>query len=77
MKEQNSKCLVGRDSDDVASGLAGILIVVAIAIIVLIVIVMVVLYAGAFIGGFHSLKNYAISLKHNVYDSNRKPVSVA
>ena len=32
---------------------------------------------GAFIGGFHSLKNYFISFKHNVYDGNRNPVPTA
>ena len=32
---------------------------------------------GAFIGGFHSLKNYILAFKHNVVDSNRKPVPVA
>lgn len=35
------------------------------------------LHGGAFIGGFHSLKNYILAFKHNVVDSNRKPVPVA
>ena len=58
---EKRKCLVGHDSDD------GAMWALIMAIIV---------YGGAFIGGFHSLKNYFISFKHNVYDSNRNPVSV-
>ena len=74
MNEQKRKCLVGRDSDN---ALAGILAVILIATIVIVLVVIVVVYAGAFIGGFHSLKNYAIALKENVYDDNRKPVATA
>lgn len=40
-------------------------------------IVAIIVYGGAFIGGFHSLKNYILAFKHNVVDSNRKPVPVA
>lgn len=66
---EKMKCLVGHDSDD--SAMWGIII----AIIVVMVVVAIIVYGGAFIGGFHSLKNYFISFKHNVYDSNRNPVS--
>ena len=64
------KCLVGHDSDD------GAMWALIMAIIVVMVVVAIIVYGGAFIGGFHSLKNYFISFKHNVYDSNRNPVSV-
>ena len=65
------KCLVGHDDDSSA----GWLIALAIAIIVIVTIIAIMVYGGAFIGGFHSLKNYFISLKHNVIDSNRKPAT--
>ena len=71
---KEKKCLVGHDSDDGCWGwLIGALITVAIAIIVLITIISIMVFLGAFIGGFHSIKNYFISLKHNVLDSNLKP----
>lgn len=65
------KCLVGRDSDD------GAIFAIILAIIVVMIVVAIIVYGGAFIGGFHSLKNYFISFKHNVYDSNRNPVPAA
>ena len=68
---EKRRCLVGHDDDDGA----GWLIVLAIAIIVIMMIVAIMIYAGAFIGGFHSIKNYLVSLKHNVIDSNRKPAA--
>lgn len=67
---EKRKCLVGHDSDD------GAMWALIMAIIVVMVIMAIIVYGGAFIGGFHSLKNYFISFKHNVYDSNRNPVSV-
>ncbi len=68
-------CLIGRDSDD--SGcigmIIGVMIAIAIAIAVIMTIMTIMCFAGIFIGGFHSLKNYFVSLKHNVIDSNVKP----
>lgn len=66
---EKRKCLVGHDSDD------GAMWALIMAIIVVMVVVAIIIYGGAFIGGFYSLKNYFISFKHNVYDSNRNPVS--
>ena len=63
-------CLVGHD-DDSSSGW---LIALIIGIIVVAVVLAIIVYGGIFIGGWHSLKNYFIALKHNVFDSNRKPV---
>lgn len=68
---ENRKCLVGRDSDD------GAMIALIMIIIVVMMIISLIVYAGAFIGGFHALKNYCSSFKHNVIDSNRNPVPVA
>ena len=68
---EKRKCLVGRDSDD------GAWMAIIMAIIVVMIVVAIIVYGGAFIGGFHSLKNYAISFKHNVIDSNREPTPVA
>lgn len=45
---------------------------IAIALFVVAMIVAIIVYGGAFIGGFHSLKNYILAFKHNVVDSNRK-----
>ena len=58
------KCLVGRDDD-------GWIWSIIIGVIVVMIVLSVIAYGGAFIGGFHSLKNYFLSFKHNVYDSNR------
>lgn len=55
---------VGRDDDGGWFGLVLILIVVA-------MILALVVYGGAFIGGFYSIKNYIVSFKENVIDSNR------
>jgi len=55
---------VGRDDDSGWFGLVLILIVVA-------MILALVVYGGAFIGGFYSIKNYIVSFKENVIDSNR------
>lgn len=60
-------CLVGHDDDGWIWG-------IIIALIVVIIIVSLIVYGGAFIGGFYSLKNYFISFKHNVYDSNKVPI---
>lgn len=70
MNEQR-RCLVGRDDD------AGWIIGLAIALFVIAMIVAIAVYGGIFIGGFHSLKNYILAFKHNVVDSNRKPVLAA
>ena len=70
MNEQR-KCLVGHDDD------YGWAIGLAIALFVIAMIVAIIVYGCAFIGGFHSLKNYILALKHNEVDSNRKPVPVA
>ena len=68
-------CLVGHDSDDSGGGggCLGMIITLLIASLVITAIISLMVFGGAFIGGFHSLKNYFISLKHNVIDSNRKP----
>ena len=58
------KCMVGHDDD------YGWIIAIAIAIFVIAVVCAIIFYGGAFIGGFHSIK-------HNVVDSNRKPLPVA
>lgn len=58
-------CLAGNDSDDDFA--------IVIAIMVVVMILSIMLYAGAFIGGFHSLRNYIIAFKHNVIDSNAVP----
>ena len=70
MNEQR-KCLVGHDDD------YGWLIGIIIALVVISMIVAIAVYGGAFIGGFHSIKNYVLAFKHNVFDSNRKPLPVA
>lgn len=70
MNEQR-KCLVGYDDD------YGCAIGLAIALFVIAMIVVIIVYGGAFIGGFHSLKNYILAFKHNVVDSNRKPAPVS
>lgn len=72
---EKRKCLVGHDSDDGA--MFAIIMAVIMAVIVVMIIVAIIVYGGAFIGGFYSLKNYFVSFKHNVYDSNRNPVSAA
>ena len=63
------KCMVGHDDDGAAIGL---IFVIIIAIFVIAVVCAIIFYGGIFIGGFHSIKNYIISFKHNVFDSNRK-----
>ena len=65
------KCLVGCDDDN------GWIVVLIIAIMVVMLVCAIIVYGGAFIGGFHSIKNYFLAFKHNVFDSNRKPVPVA
>ena len=70
MKEER-KCLVGHDSDD------GAIFALVVAIIVVMLGVAIHVFGGALHWGFHSLKNYFISFKHNVYDGNRNPVPTA
>ena len=65
------KCMVGHDDD------YGWLFAIVIAIIVIMIVCAIIIYGGAFIGGFHSIKNYIRAFKHNVVDSNRKPRPVA
>ena len=48
---EKRKCLVGHDSDD------GAILALIMAIIVVMIVVAIIVYGGAFIGGFHSLKN--------------------
>lgn len=67
---EKKTCLVGHDSDSGVGWLIGIII----ALVVIAVVIAIIFYGGIFIGGWHSLKNYFIALKHNVFDSNRKPV---
>lgn len=62
------KCYVGRDSDD------GAIFAIVMIIIVVSIVAAIIIYGGIFIGGFHSLKNYALAFKVNVIDGNRKPV---
>lgn len=62
-------CLVGRD-DDNNSNDTGLLIAFVLAMIVLAMMLAIMIYGGAFIGGYHSLKNYVIAFKRNVIDSN-------
>lgn len=66
--EKEKTCLVGHDDD---SWFWSIII----AVIVVMIIVSLIAYGGAFIGGFYSIKNYFVSFKHNVYDSNKVPVA--
>ena len=66
---ENKKCLVGNDDGD---GCVGWIIVIVIAVIVISMIIALMIYGGIFIGLFHSIKNYFVSLKHNVIDSNRR-----
>lgn len=64
------RCMVGRDDDN------GWLAVI-IAIIVVMIVCAVVIYGGAFVGAFYSLKNYVLAFKHNVIDANRKATNNA
>jgi hypothetical protein len=67
MKEE--KCPVGRD--DNGAGITAIVIV----LVVILIVCMIIIYGGAFIGGFYSLKNYITSFKENIIDKNRVPVN--
>ena len=62
--------LVGRDGEAIGY-LAGVMIVIAIIVWILSMIAMVVVGIAAAIGAWYSLKNYVISFKENVIDSNR------
>ncbi len=64
------KCMVGHDDD-------GLITSIVYAIIVIAVVCAIIIYGGALIGGFHSIKNYLLAFKHNVIDSNRKALPVA
>ena len=65
------KCMVGHDDD------YGWILAIVIAIMVVMIVCAIIIYGGAFIGGFHSIKNYILAFKHNVFDSNRKLVTAA
>lgn len=65
------KCLIGHDDD------SGWIMGLVIGLMIVMVIIAIIVYGGAFIGGFHSLKNYVLAFKHNVFDSNRLPASAA
>lgn len=65
---EERRCLVGHDDDNW-------LFMIIIGIIILMAICAIVVYGGAFIGGFHSIKNYAVAFWHNVIDSNKKSMS--
>jgi hypothetical protein len=66
---KTEKCQVGRDDNN--SGITALIII----FIVIMIIVMIIIYAGAFIGGYYSLKNYIMSFKENIIDNNRTPVN--
>ncbi len=69
---EEKRCLVGRDDD-----ISGAFVLFMIGVLVLMAIVAFVVYGGAFVGGFHSLKNYFISFKNNVIDDNFKKNVIA
>lgn len=52
---------------------ATILTIVVGVMFVLLILALIMTFAGVFIGGFYALKNYFISFKHGVLDSNRAP----
>ena len=67
-QEREKKCLVGHDSED---GIVIIMVLVAIAVVVAVICFLI--YVSVYIilyGGFFSIRNYLISLKHNIWDSN-------
>lgn len=66
--KQKERAVVGYDSDD---GVATLVI----AIIVIVIALNIVIFGGAFIGGFYSIKNYFVSFKHNVIDENSRKVA--
>ena len=68
---EKRKCLVGHDND------SGWIMGPVIGLFIVMCVVAIIVYGGAFIGGWHSLKNYVLAFKHNVFDSNRAPVSAA
>ena len=72
---QERRCLVGHDSDAFAAITMFTITAITVIIVITIIIILIV-YVGAFIGGFYALKNYFLSFKHNVYDSNRDSVKV-
>lgn len=69
---EERRCLVGYDDDD-----SGWIFAIVIAIMVVMIVCAIIVYGGAFIGGFHSIKNYILAFKHNVVDSNRKSFTTA
>lgn len=77
--DKERKCLIGHDDD--SSGclgwLIGALITVAIAVLVIMAIVAAMVFVGAIIGAYSAIKNYLVSLKHNVIDNNLMAQSAA
>lgn len=77
--EREKKCLVGHDTDD---GVAVVLILAVIAVVIAVICfliyvsVYIILYGGGILGGFFSIRNYLISLKHNIWDSNFRKTSL-
>ena len=61
---------VGRD-DEAIGYLVGIMIVIAIVIWIISMIAMVVVGIAVIVGAWYSIKNYVLSFKENVIDSNR------
>lgn len=53
------------------TGLGIIIGIIIIAFIILYFMAILIAGLGAIIGGFYSIKNYVLSFKHNVVDSNR------
>lgn len=63
---KNKLFCAGRDDD------GGWIFSLIIALIVIMMIVALVVFGGVFIGGFYSIKNYILSFKESVVDSNKK-----
>lgn len=57
------------DSEGVGALLVGVF-VVAIIVAIVIIVAMAILYAGAAVGAWYSIRNYLRSFKVNVIDSN-------
>lgn len=63
--------------DSAEGTVLGIIIgIIIIAFIILYFMAILIVGLGAIIGGFYSIKNYVLSFKHNVVDSNRNLKSV-
>lgn len=69
MENFNKKSILGHDND------SGAIVAIFLLIVVVMIVLLIIFYGGIFIGGFHALKNYIVSFKHNVIDSNRVETS--